>query len=369
METIYLKAPRELLTAFDRPVRLPLPIQIETLVRSRPPAPPTDRSSVEAWARLFNQLALIELHFGRVDCAADLCRWQIDWVARQLVPALGQGYAVFAFQPWVNLARLDLRMGRRGEGIARLAMVRQGAHGGAVTLRTVAAARRHHEAMCDLVPELPAFLGNVYMTELLLLAIRDDDTQALEMAAAGAAEMRWADDAPALEEARMLMRVSDRRARTAALAPVTAHTPPGDILVRLALRLRALETGGDRRADILEIAEAALRLFEIAPSGLCLALVQHAVHKIYDPADESVFDLCRKGLAGAFDLNDVLLIKWFHTASNGGFNDRDFAEKLYSQTQYRAVIDHVPASGAGLAAHLDALTHDFQVSALGEAVH
>lgn len=102
----------DLLTAFNRPHRIAIPVllcQLEDRFTKQPP-PVADP---EEMASILNRAALLETQFGRLHVAEILCHDQISWVARRVIPEHGTGYAYLGFQPWINLARLDQIRGKQ----------------------------------------------------------------------------------------------------------------------------------------------------------------------------------------------------------------------------------------------------------------
>jgi hypothetical protein len=102
----------DLLTAFNRPHRIAIPVLLCQLADrfTKQPPPVADP---EEMASILNRAALLETQFGRLHVAEILCHDQISWVARRVIPEHGTGYAYLGFQPWINLARLDQIRGKQ----------------------------------------------------------------------------------------------------------------------------------------------------------------------------------------------------------------------------------------------------------------
>ena len=96
----------DLLTAFNRPHRIAIPVLLCQLADRFTKQPP-HVADPEEMASILNRAALLETQFGRLHVAEILCHDQISWVARRVIPEHGTGYAYLGFQPWINLARLD----------------------------------------------------------------------------------------------------------------------------------------------------------------------------------------------------------------------------------------------------------------------
>lgn len=102
---------QEILTPQDRPVRLRLrewaALRQRDLMRLQTNAVYDDPEICGAVVDCFNEAALIEVYYGRSNCAAYLCHAAMKWVD-DLVRRTGSGWCYrFAVQPYVNLGRLD----------------------------------------------------------------------------------------------------------------------------------------------------------------------------------------------------------------------------------------------------------------------
>src|SRR5437660_1183353 len=119
-----IAAPTELLTAFERPLRAPLPAIAEHLHSLLDELPSPDENPAtycDALARCFNQASLLEVHFGRSAMAYSLCFRELQWIDRLARETGMHGLLVYGFQPWINLARLDRLHGRTDQARKRLA--------------------------------------------------------------------------------------------------------------------------------------------------------------------------------------------------------------------------------------------------------
>jgi hypothetical protein len=106
----------DLLTPHFRPVRLPLSLWARALLKRVRRDRPIDRTtSDEAFERIssaFNEAALIDVHIGRPVDALTLCRTSIAMTAAAVELIGRASFAQFAFQPYINEARLDRLHGR-----------------------------------------------------------------------------------------------------------------------------------------------------------------------------------------------------------------------------------------------------------------
>jgi tetratricopeptide (TPR) repeat protein len=161
---------QDILTPQDRPVRLPLPLWAAARLNEfgllRQQSPYDKPETCGAIVDCFNEAALIEVYYGRLDMAATLCHAAMRWVAG-LVDATGSAFCYrFAFQPYVNLGRLDRIEKRWQESLDKFQVVEEAVKGRPVRFGPIAVDRTSLESIAAKFPD-PAVLRNIFILDTL----------------------------------------------------------------------------------------------------------------------------------------------------------------------------------------------------------
>jgi tetratricopeptide (TPR) repeat protein len=161
---------RDILTPQDRPVRLPLAQwaakKLDEFSRLRQ-EPAYDRTEVcGPIVDCFNETALIETYYGRLDRAEAVCYAAMKWVDG-LVAATGSAFCYrFAFQPYVNLGRLDRIEKRWQDSLDKFQVVEEALRGNPVRFGPIAIDGKSLAAMTEKFPD-PAVLQNIFILDTL----------------------------------------------------------------------------------------------------------------------------------------------------------------------------------------------------------
>lgn len=161
---------RDILTPQDRPIRLPLSQwaakkldEFNRLRRERAYDQPEVCGPI---VDCFNETALIETYYGRLDRAEALCHAAMKWVAG-LVEATASSFCYrFAFQPYVNLGRLDRIEKRWRESLDKFHVVEEALHGNPVCFGPIIIDRKSLAGMTAKFPD-PTVLQNIFILDTL----------------------------------------------------------------------------------------------------------------------------------------------------------------------------------------------------------
>jgi hypothetical protein len=161
---------RDILTPQDRPVRLPLAQwaakKLDEFSRLRQSDSYDQPEVCGPIVDCFNEAALIETYYGRLDRAEALCHAAMQWVAG-LVHATGSTFCYrFALQPYVNLGRLDRIEKRWQESLDKFRIVEEALRGNPVRFGPIAIDEKSLAAMTARFPDL-AVLRNIFILDTL----------------------------------------------------------------------------------------------------------------------------------------------------------------------------------------------------------
>ncbi|WP_133056433.1 hypothetical protein [Mycobacterium decipiens] len=146
---------------------------IERQLDSAPEADDTGLARVYAVVKCFNLGALLAAMFGRTDLARRLCETEIGWLERMACAGNNRGVIAYAFQPWVNLARLDRVEGHYDRAVERLDVLRREWQTKSATIGAASLAPGDWDQLLTQVEVLPQFLRYNWTHENLLCALRD----------------------------------------------------------------------------------------------------------------------------------------------------------------------------------------------------
>jgi tetratricopeptide (TPR) repeat protein len=180
-----LMAPREasfdrilgedLLIYHDRPVRPPLPEwasyihdQLDRYVAHDEASGP----SHEQVSKHYNQAALIELNYGRIESALGLCSAHLEWLAFVINRTGRLELAELGLQPWINLGRLDRFTGKPDESLKKFAYLLSGKNRAELNIGPIRITPKCWEAIISRNANVHSFIENVYVLELLKTYLR-----------------------------------------------------------------------------------------------------------------------------------------------------------------------------------------------------
>lgn len=161
---------QEILTPQDRPVRLPLDewahSRLGELERLKGSMFYDKPEVCGAIVDCFNEAALIEVYYGRLDYAKYLCNAAMKWV-NDLAQSTGSAWCYrFAVQPYVNLGRLD-RIARRWEqSLEKIKVAGEVADGHPVGFGPIILDRTSLRQMAEHFPD-PTVLRNIFILDTL----------------------------------------------------------------------------------------------------------------------------------------------------------------------------------------------------------
>jgi tetratricopeptide (TPR) repeat protein len=128
----------DILVPYQKPLKLPLP-EWAAVIRARfeqwRERAKTDLvNACDPIVTCYNEAALLEVHFGRMTDSAALCEASLEWLGRCSRRAEPASVLRFAFQPFINLGRLDRIYGRYDEALRKFRVVGEASRGQAVDL-------------------------------------------------------------------------------------------------------------------------------------------------------------------------------------------------------------------------------------------
>lgn len=320
-----LAAPTELLTAFERPLRAPLPVIAEHLHAILDELPSPDDAPFaycEALARCFNQASLLEVHFGRAAPAYSLCFRELQWIDGFARATGLHGLLVYGFQPWINLARLDRLQGKIDQAQDRLSALAHALATQRADLGGFAVSPSDWPSLLEATPRLMEILTMAWVCETLLCGLhshRYDTLDCVEkLVSQGAAEPRVA-----LVEARLIAaRLPDGPA--VPTEPCHALEPLSQMKRHsLALRLLELDAGQALHRDDIFAKAAAMAECNLAAGADCwhLAIAQHCIALLLKLDRSAAMPIAERAYTAANHLGDEISSAWFADAcieaSNG----------------------------------------------------
>lgn len=320
-----LAAPTELLTAFERPLRAPLPVIAGHLhaILDELPSPDDDPFAYcETLARCFNQASLLEVHFGRAAPAYSLCFRELRWIDGFARATGLHGLLAYGFQPWINLARLDRLQGKIDQAQDRLSALAHALATQRAELGSFVVSTSDWPSLLDTAPRLTEILTMAWVCETLLCGLhnhRYDTLDCVEKAVSQGA----ADPRVALVEARLIAaRLPDGPA-----APYEAcHAlEPLSQMKRhsLALRMLELDAGHSQHRDDVSVKAAAMADCNLPVGTGCwqLAIAQHCIALLLKLDRAAAMPIAERAYTAASHLGDEISSAWFADAcieaSNG----------------------------------------------------
>lgn len=167
----------EVLTAFHPLVRLPLPRWsqqvLDLLQQSMGINPDYGLISV-----CFNQAALLEFNFGRTERAFKLCYAHLEWLA-ELISRTGRlELAVQAFDPWLNLGRLERLTGKYALSLERFEILSQFSAQNETILGPLTLTTDHWQAIVNDRPDIEAFVRKACLTDILKTLLKSKQYRA-----------------------------------------------------------------------------------------------------------------------------------------------------------------------------------------------
>jgi hypothetical protein len=175
-EALTSQGPIELITALQRPVRIPLQSWVADAEGKLDNMEINARLRVaenyEDLAKIYNQAALMVAFSGDASTARDVCRAQICLIQ---ILTCGSNKAPFlscAIQAWINLARLDRISGAYEAAAAKLNLLRDAMVLKPTSLADMSIDVQDWSALRQLRPKLDLFLHVVWYSETFSLLLR-----------------------------------------------------------------------------------------------------------------------------------------------------------------------------------------------------
>ncbi len=319
-----MKVPLELLASQERAPRPPLPrllARVERMIDGIVTPSAGRDADVFALLQCFNLCALVEAMAGRAEQARCLCLAELQWLA-QVADSTGRaGVLGYAFQPWVNLARLDRFSGKLQDAHTRLEVLRATWQGQGVQFDGVEVPVQSVADLFTHVPGLPWFLRYNWIHERLLCELRSDAPPGAreridEVAAVAYEEPSIAFNGMALEAAL----IAQRQAGNGEDAPADACPYP-DVLeafpINLVMSIRRAELALSQGPWALEAIDAPVlqqigqRLLAGEPGAWQLAVVQPIVQLLRELQPGADVALASAAFEVAQLLDDEVLQAWF----------------------------------------------------------
>lgn len=332
-----LKVPLDLLATFDRALRPALPRVAAHITRQIDGASApglTPRSRVFALVKSFNLAALMETQFGRPEKARELCEAEIAWLGR-VARGADAGLMAYAFQPWVNLARLDRFQGNYPDARRRLQVLEQARDMKRISLHGVRVERNAWPLLTELVPQLGAFLLFNWTYEGLLCALRSGDLSRIndiEGRSGGDAVLQGM----AAEAHHIAARLSNG-AHPAGEHPGGGEGSPLDDV--LTIRRAELDPAALTSAAPA-LGEISGRMLDGDPTTWHLAMVQTIVALLWEADRDLALERAEAGYTASIGAGDEVFEAWFAGACAGGLNGgpwRQRVDDLAARSWYASV--------------------------------
>lgn len=352
-----MKVPLELLSSQERSPRPPLQSLLARVDRRLDeigvPSAVSD-SDVYALLQCYNLCALVEAMAGRADEARRLCLEELCWLGRIADRTGHKGVLSYAFQPWVNLARLDRIAGNLVAARIRLDVLRAASQGHAVALGPIALEADHIPTLVAHVPGLTSFLHYNWIHERLLCELRSDAPEGrLEVKAVANAQQSILFNGMALEADLIARRQArdDEEAESSCPYPEVADAFPVNVVTSIRRAEIVLKHQRHSRdvinADALQ--EIGLRLLVGEPSPWHLAVIQPIVNLLGELKPGADLNLASLAYEAAKRLGDEILQSWFasvcaeHDEADSIWRER--LRNLAASTWYASIGSH---DGGGL---------------------
>ena len=315
-----LTTPLNLLATLEHSLRPPIPRMVSLIERQLDSAPGVvngGSAHVYALVKCFNLAALTEAMFGRAAMARRLCEAEIRWLERSAHLSANPGLMAFAFQPWVNLVRLDRAEGNLSSAVKRLDVLRSAWQTKYAALGDVTVSATDWASLLRQVDVLPQFLRFNWTHESLLCALRADEYSQIE---AIAAELRDHGSAAELHnmvlESRLIAGRLGYRPSDAAVEQARSRATASMVGAVFAVRLAELQLGGGSvvSADASALDSAAKYLLGRRVGGWELAMLQAIVAVEWELNREAVVRWATTGYDAACRLGDEVFERWFADA-------------------------------------------------------
>ncbi len=322
----------ELLTAFERPARLPIPEQLAALMARMDAVEGADGPG--EMASILNRAALMEVQFGRPDKAAALCWLQIHWVIKRVFPRYGVSQLFLVFQPWINLARLDRHARRYGAARRKLAKLHNVWSGQSACLAGLILDKDKGASVLDADAYVRSFLRNTHLTERLLLGLGSQGEESLVDAADLPGVSASVRCQSIVAEAKLLEHLLQDR--NAASLELPADTNQMRVL---ALKIRALSVLAHRNeASAMDRMMAVTDALTDGPmDNWRLALFQNVVGFWADHDRSYCAELCEIGKMQAQGLSDCVSKAWFDTLLSSE-REKALRRRILAETTWHGAI-------------------------------
>lgn len=365
---------RDLLLPHDKPVRIPLHEWAETLENALADPGTTIDQQCQTIVDCFNQGALIEVYFGRMQQAAQLCAAAIRWCCTTAEAAHRPDIYRFVLQPYINQGRLERLLGNWNIALQYFRNVDPYARSSFVAGPATITAQQW-EAMLASDNSLYATLESSYVIDSLKTLLRHGDHATLldfisrirprlnPALLLFAAEAQIVSTAHSEEEGEALKELAPFLSNGQRYRPV--------FLLR---RAEILSRRADPEASHL-VNKLTKAFDSTAPLGMVrLQFLMQTVKLLVFLRLEDAVPLCRLGVQAAGTLRDVILQSEFFSllaAISEGERERaeaiDFAHNLKLSALYGAASTHTAENSPPVArldrlcARLLAMTGAFQI--------
>lgn len=366
-----MKAPLELLASQERAPRPPLPgilARVERMIDDVGTPSACRDADVFALLQCFNLCALVEAMAGRAERARDLCQAELRWLAHVAEHSGRIGALGYAFQPWVNLARLERFSGQLEAARARLEVLRTAWQGRAITqLDGIALGVDDMPALFAHVPGLPWFLRYNWIHEGLLCELRGAAQPGLgerlgEIAAVAHEQASVPFNGMAFEAALIARRQAGDGADAVALScpfPEVLAAYPVNLVASIRRAELALRLGSPAREEINApvLSQLGQRLLDGEPTAWHLAVVQPIVQLLRELQPGADLALAAAAFNAAQRLDDEVLQAWFTGACADAGEPAWQArrEALAEQSWHAAIASREQRADPARHARLDAV--------------
>lgn len=315
-----IKAPISLLTSHERSLRPALPrlieninTQLDSLSFGLRPA----KEEIFSVVKCFNLCALAHALMGMAENARQLCQAEIAWIEKIAARTGDKGLLSYAFQPWVNLARIDRFSGNVSGALERLDCLRKAWYSEPVCLDSLSVQKNDWPQMVDCTPELPAYLRYNWTHENLLCALRENTGERLKDI-----EARLNGNASGLDlhsmfiEARLIAhRLSDCKA-VSGIEPVywdeiRTHKDSYLYSIRLAELLSKDSEAGFEHVNTTALYQIATHLLADSPTTWQLSVVQSIIALLWECDQDAAAALATAAYREARLLGDEVFEYWF----------------------------------------------------------
>jgi len=161
----------DILVPYQKPLKKPLAAWAATVLGQfdelRESARHDLNGTINAMVTCYNEAALLEVHYGRLQTGAALCEASLDWLERCCAHVDSVNVLRYSFQPYINMARLDRIQGRYEDALDKFGAVYRAYQGKAARIERFHITSEMNVAIFT-GPDSPARLARtIYLLEFL----------------------------------------------------------------------------------------------------------------------------------------------------------------------------------------------------------